>query len=205
MNRAKLVVISFLLLVSGCSYGGYTYGSPSENVLPDNITLPQIVTPAPTQVLTLPMKQLTEPVSLPVSKLSHVALPNKNQSGIGVAKFEVELRSLWLKFVDLRAEDYLPIYNGNDEDSVFFLSYGIFEQRKDMVVAPDYFKSWVEYFNLVQIPAKSWVDVPVRIVIPKGTSVLPSEKCYFNIAVKDINQTGFVQYQQATRFEVTIR
>jgi hypothetical protein len=195
MKKILVCILLGCLVLAGCTTTIPTYNPP--------------ITVIQTSIITT-----TEPAIISTSSSSNVvALPvavypiptDGDVSGIGRPLKQIELRTAWLSSRDLVAVESSPIYNGSDDNAVFAITYGIFEQRTDMIPAPAYFQNFIKTYSLVDVPGKSWVDVPIIFDIPQGTINLPSGTVYFNIAIRDTTNTGTIQYQSAERWEITFK
>ena len=191
--------------------------TPTTTIVSQNQTVTQnqaiptvtVIKPTPVPIIETTTTTVT-PIT-PIIETNVVALPvasfalpqDASQDGIGRPLKQIQFRIAWLKTGDLLAIESSPIYNASDDNKVYSLTYGIFETRPDIQPAPDYFKNFVKTYSLVNVPGKSWVDVPITFDIPKGTQNLPTSTVYFNIAIHDTASTGSLQWQAAERWEIT--
>jgi hypothetical protein len=201
--------IVLMVVMVGCTYMPLepTY-SPAITPIATTPLNPIVPTPSDTMVqFTTPTPTISEPVVVSLQAVDHSNWDKQvvaGNAGIGKALHQITFNTIWLKTRDLVAIDISPIYNIKDDNAVFSLTYGIYEQ-KNIPVAPDYFKNFIKTYSLVDIPGKSWVDVPSVITIPQGTENLPSGTVYFNVAIHDTGDNGSVQMQAAERWEITFK
>jgi hypothetical protein len=213
-----VLVLSLIIVVSliGCAKVP-VYNPPIEPIV--ETPIPIDYTPAtslpPSVVVGIPVNkdtpdptptQVVVPLGVVVLPKADYPIPvNSNLSGIGKPLKTVEIRTNWLKLDDVVSIGSTPIYNAEFADRIFSLTYGIFEKKDGIIPAPSYFKDFVSTYSLVNVPARSWVDVPVVFKIPKGTENLPTVPVYFNIAIHDISNNGNLQFQAAERWEITFK
>ena len=199
-----LAVLSLALIIglAGCYQATVPVYNPPITVIQ---TIPAVtVTPiAQTTVITVDEQTINQNVvSLPAADY---ALPtNPNQDGIGKSLVQVTLKVAALEKGNLVAVGSIPVWNSDNDDAIYSVTYGIFEQR-DMVPAPSYFSGYVSTYSLVDIAGRTWSDIPVVFTVPKGTVNLPTTPVYFNIAVHNTNDSGTIQFQGAQRWEITFK
>jgi hypothetical protein len=194
-----------MVILVGCTYMPIapSYNPPVTPIATTPLTPVAVSTTIPIDTAT-PTPTLIVPKVISLSAADHSSWKfDTSQSGIGKALHQIEFNTVWLKTRDLVAIDISPIYNAKEDDSVFSLTYGIYEQ-KDIPVMPTYFKDFVSTYSLVDVPGRSWADVPTVIDIPQGTDV-PIGTYYFNIAIHDTGDTGSIQFQGAERWEITFK
>jgi len=104
-----------------------------------------------------------------------------------------------------RAEYTLSIHNGSDEPAEFSVSYRVTENTADgYEPAPAMAQAWVIIADPAPVlAAKEKRDVLIAVEIPGDAEVPP--KWEFQIAVKDVTQTGMVQTELACRWLVEMK
>ena len=206
MFKIKALLLVSLLVgvvtLTGCYQATIPTYSPPVTVIQ---TVPAVtVTPIVQTTIIVGQQNLNQNV-VSLSAANHPIPTNPDQDGIGDALVQVTLKVNALSNGSLVAVGSIPIWNSSYNDSVYSITYGIFEQRTDMQPAPSYFSSYISTYSLVSIAGRTWADVPVVLTIPKGSTNLPTDTVYFNIAVHNTNDNGNIQMQGAQRWEISFK
>lgn len=105
-----------------------------------------------------------------------------------------------------RAEWYISVHNGNDETTVFSVTYKVPDRiARGYIAAPTIVEDWVMITDPTPVIApKETRNILIVLEMPSDAPYI-APKWEFWIAVKDLTQTGFVQTELCSRSLISMR